>query len=75
MDFKYIEKLNSLLLGLRERHMLAANFDIEAASMAVYSIFLTQLLLYIYSDAMTFDQLQQAVDRQVGFIFGENSPC
>jgi hypothetical protein len=39
MDFKYIEKLNSLLLGLRERHMLAANFDIEAASMAVYSIF------------------------------------
>jgi AcrR family transcriptional regulator len=73
MDFKYIEKLNALLLGLREKHILAANFDTEAASMAVYSIFLTQFLLYVYNDAMTFEQLRQDVGRQVGFIFGESS--
>ena len=70
MDFKYLEKLKALLQNLKERGALAAAFDVDAAAMAVYSTFLTQFLLYIYSDETTFEQLEQDIRRQVGFIFG-----
>ncbi len=70
LDFKYIEKLKALLLDLRERGALALDYDIDSASMAVYGTFLTQFLLYIYSDEMTLEQLERGIRRQVGFIFG-----
>lgn len=68
MDFKYIEKLKALLTNLKDRGALAAAFDVDAAAMVVYSTFLTQFLLYIYSDEMTFDQLEQDI-RKAGRIY------
>ena len=73
VDFKYVEKLNALLVELRDRGALAANFDVESASMAIYDTFYAQFFRYVYSEETRFEQLEQDIRRQMGFIFGARS--
>lgn len=69
LDFQYIRKLRELLETLRTQSVLPRDFDTDSAAMVVYGIFLTQFLLFIYSDDTTFEQMEQAIRRQVGFAF------
>lgn len=67
LDFRYLEKFKTLLKDLKSRGMLVPDFDIDSAAMVVYGIFLSQFLLFIYSDSTTFEQMERDVRRQLCF--------
>ena len=69
LDFQYIENFKALLENLKKRGALVQSFDVDTAAMIVYSIFLTQFLLFIYSDNTTFEFMEQAIRKPVGLLF------
>jgi hypothetical protein len=69
LDYKYIEQLQKVIEQLKEARKLPADFDSKEASMAIYSIFLIQLMLYVYEEDITNKELKSNVERQVRFLF------
>ena len=67
LDLRYLEKFRMLLGDLKAQGALMPDFDVDSAAMVIYGIFLTQFLLYIYSDDATFDQMEQNIRGQVVF--------
>ena len=68
IDFQYIDKLNALLETLKEKGLLTVGFDSESAAMIIYSIIMTQTMLYAVSKDISCDQLKDAVHTQIAFI-------
>lgn len=68
LDFRYLEMFKALLEDLKVRNVLVPDFDVDSAAMVIYGIFLTQFLLFIYSENTTFEQMEQEIRRQIGFV-------
>lgn len=67
LDFRYIEKFKSLLEALKKQGALVPDFNVDAATMVIYGIFMTQFLLFVYSNDTTFDQMERNIREQVAF--------
>lgn len=78
IDTGYVQKLKTLLEDLKTRGVLPSHFDADSASQVVYSIFVTQFMLYIYSEEITLEQLKSGIRRQLEFVFHQqfkNGEC
>lgn len=69
MDFKFIQKLDHLLNSLKEKGRLPQSFKSNEAAYAIYSIILTQIIMYIYTERATFEVYRTNVKNQISFLF------
>jgi len=69
MDFKFIQKLDHLLNSLKEKGRLPQSFKSNEAAYAIYSIILTQIIMYIYTEGATFEVYRTNVKNQISFLF------
>lgn len=69
-DYKFIENLEQLFHQLLERGMLMKEFDSSEGAYAVYSILVTQFMLYVYTEETTTDMLRDRIEHQVRFLLG-----
>jgi AcrR family transcriptional regulator len=67
LDYQYIDKLKALLDSFKTRGLLSDEFDSDSASMVIYSIILTQTMIYAFTDEITFDQFKQSIKTQITF--------
>ncbi|MGV8906220.1 MAG: TetR/AcrR family transcriptional regulator [Acetobacterium sp.] len=68
-DYKFIDKLKVLLENNKNRGYLLPNFNTDEAAYAIYSVVLAQVILYIYSEDITFNALTGNIENQIRFIF------
>lgn len=69
MDFNFIQKLEHLLNSLKEKGRLPQSFKSNEAAHAIYSIILTQIIMYIYTKGATFEVYRTNVKNQISFLF------
>lgn len=69
MDFNFIQKLEHLLNSLKEKGRLPQSFKSNEAAYAIYSIILTQIIMYIYTERATFEVYRTNVKNQISFLF------
>jgi len=69
MDFNFIQKLEHLLNSLKEKRRLPQSFKSNEAAYAIYSIILTQIIMYIYTEGATFEVYRKNVKNQISFLF------
>lgn len=67
VDYQFIDKLKALLDSLKEKELLDGGFDSDSASMVIYSIVMTQAMLYAFTGEQTYDQFEAAVKTQIAF--------
>ena len=82
MDYRYIARLGELMDTLKAKGLLQPSFDSESAAMVIYSIILTQTMIYAMSKDISYGQFESAVKTQIAFTLRgktngkeENSEC
>ena len=68
LDHECIGKLAALLEGQKESGALPGDFESHQAAYVIYSVFMTQFMLYIFSPDVTLEDMQTAIDGQVRFV-------
>jgi len=69
LDYKFINKLKVLLENVKNKGYLLPNFNTDEAAYTIYSVVMTQFILYIYSEDTTFNSLENNIENQIRFIF------
>lgn len=69
LDYKFIDKLELLLENIKKQGALPPNFNSDEAAYTVYSVVMTQFILYLYSEDTTFDIFSKNIENQIRFIF------
>jgi len=69
LDYKFINKLKVLLENVKNKGYLLPNFNTDEAAYTIYSVVMTQFILYIYSEDTTFNSLKNNIENQIRFIF------
>ncbi|AUB58528.1 MULTISPECIES: TetR/AcrR family transcriptional regulator [Methanobacterium] len=69
MDFLLIQKLEHLLNSLKEKGKLPQSFKSNEAAYTIYSIIITQIMMYIYVEGATFEVYKKNVGNQIHFLF------
>lgn len=69
MDYRFIEKMKILLEDIRDSGMLRTDFNADECAYALYSVLLTQFILYVYTEDISFEKFVVNIENQVKFIF------
>lgn len=69
IDYKFINKLKVLLENIKDKGLLLPNFNTDEAAYTIYSVVMTQFILYIYSENITFNVFTNNIENQIRFIF------
>lgn len=69
VDFMFIEKVEYLLDSIKQRDMLPHSFDSNEAAYTIYSIVITQTMLYVYMEEITFEDYTNCIENQIKFLF------
>lgn len=69
IDYKFINKLKLLFENIKNKGLLLPDFNTDEAAYAVYSIVMTQFILYVYNEETTFNLFTNNIENQIRFIF------
>ena len=69
LDELLLHQLETLLVHFAEAGDLQAGVDVAEAAIALYSLFATQLIMYVSVEAMTATALRRAVASQIEIVF------
>lgn len=73
MDFKFIDKIELILLELKNEGKLNESADVRNLSEIVYSIYAFELIMYLYNKEMTFDEATKKINEKVYVLFKDYS--
>ena len=68
-DFKMIEKIKGLIRQMKERGLIANDFDEDTANDLIFSALFYHTSLYIYSDEATFEEVLDRIRKNIEFVF------
>ncbi len=75
LDSHFILKMQRLFDSLKEQGLLSEELSSAQGAFAVYSIAVTQFMLYIYSD-LTVKDIKSNIENQIAFVFTDKkSKC
>ena len=68
-DFRMMENILDLINQMKENGMLDVGFDVDTANDLIFSAVFYRLSLYIYSDELSFEEVQTKIKSYIEFIF------
>lgn len=69
LDFRYIDQLEKLLNKIKEKEMLPKSFPSHDAAYVIYSVFATQLMMFVFMDDYSYEMLLECIENQIRFVF------
>ncbi|UNC91170.1 TetR/AcrR family transcriptional regulator [Candidatus Contubernalis alkaliaceticus] len=69
LDYRTIDKLQKFLDYQKDQGKLLADFSTREASFVIYSIVITQFMIYIYSPQITLEEMKESIEQQIRFVF------
>ncbi|MDM8533134.1 TetR/AcrR family transcriptional regulator [Clostridiaceae bacterium HSG29] len=73
MDFKFIDKIEVILIELKNEGKLNESADARNLSEIIYSIYAFELMMYIYNKGMTFEEATRKINKKVYILFKDYS--
>lgn len=73
IDSQFCDKLSVLFTLMQEEGKLSKECDIEAMMSAIYSILAYNVMRYIAEEAMTQENLEMQLERQIGIMLQERN--
>lgn len=74
LDEQLVSQLAGLLEGFQNAGAIRAGVELGDAALVLFSVFVTQLLLYVSVESVTPEVVGEGVRRQVGHVFAGLSP-
>lgn len=69
IDIASMDKIERLLDSVKEKRILPASFRSRDAAHTIYSIIITQTILYAYTEEITAEQYANGIEDQIRFLF------
>ena len=69
IDFQFIAKMEGVLRVAKDNNILPESFDCHQGAINIYSIVITQTILYVYQEEISFDDFTASIEVQVNFLF------
>lgn len=69
LDFKFIDRIEEILLTLKEHNILPDTFDVRVAAEMTYSAYAYEILIYLFTDDYTLEECFERSKVKIRFLF------